>query len=153
VLIALYSIHSERQCCERLEYDLLCTWFLDLNIADPAFNPTTFSKNRERLLGHDAVRKFFVAVRDEAKRRRLLSVDHVTVDGTLLEAWALLKRFTPKEQPDRPEGDPPGGTVTGAATQRWTFTATSGATRCISPRPIPRRGWRRRARAKRRRCA
>src|SRR5947209_20261331 len=68
VLIALYSIRSERQFCERLQYDLLFKWFLDLNISDPAFNPSTFSKNRDRLLAHNAVRKFFVAVRDEAQR-------------------------------------------------------------------------------------
>jgi transposase len=100
VLIALYSMRSERQFCERLQYDLLFKWFLDLNIADPAFDASTFSKNRERLLEHDAVRQFFVAVRDEAKRRRLLSADHFTVDGTLLEAWASLKSFKPKDQPD-----------------------------------------------------
>jgi len=107
ILIALYSIRSERQFCERLQYDLLVKWFLDLNIADGAFTPSTFSKNRERLLAHDAVRKFFVAVRDEAKRRRLLSSDHFTVDGTLLEAWASLKSFTPKAQPERTDEDPP----------------------------------------------
>jgi transposase len=100
VLIALYSLRSERQFCERLQYDLLFKWFLDLNITDAAFNPSTFSKNRERLLAHAAVRKFFVAVRDEAKRRHLLSADHFTVDGTLLEAWASLKSFKPKEAPD-----------------------------------------------------
>ena len=108
VLIALYSIRSERQFCERLQYDLLFKWFLDLNITDPAFNPSTFSKNRERLLEHDAVRKFFVAVRDEAKRRRLLSADHFTVDGTLLEAWASLKSFKPKDPPPSTENEPPG---------------------------------------------
>jgi transposase len=107
VLIALYSIRSERQFCERLQYDLLFKWFLDLNIADPAFNPSTFSKNRERLLEHDAVRRFFVAVREEARRRQLLSSDHFTVDGTLLEAWASLKSFKPKARPDPGDGDPP----------------------------------------------
>lgn len=98
VLIALYSIRSERQFCERLQYDLLFKWFLNLNIADPAFNPSTFSKNRERLLEHEAVRCFFIAVREEARRRHLLSSDHFTVDGTLLEAWASLKSFKPREQ-------------------------------------------------------
>jgi transposase len=107
VLIALYSIRSERQFCERLQYDLLFKWFLDLNIADPAFNPSTFSKNRERLLQHDAVRKFFLAVRQEAKRRHLLSSDHFTVDGTLLEAWASLKSFKAKDQADRSDSEPP----------------------------------------------
>jgi transposase len=109
ILMALYSIRSERQLCERLQYDLLFKWFLDLNIADPAFNPSTFSKNRERLLEHEAVRKFFVAVRDEAKRRRLLSADHFTVDGTLLEAWASLKSFTPKATSDSTDGEPSAG--------------------------------------------
>jgi transposase len=104
VLIALYSIRSERQFCERLQYDLLFKWFLDLNIADHAFDPSTFSKNRERLLTHDAIRQFFAAVLAEAKRRRLLSSDHFTVDGTLLEAWASLKSFKPKvtEADDHP---------------------------------------------------
>jgi transposase len=109
VLIALYSIRSERQFCERLQYDLLFKWFLDLNIAEAAFNPSTFSKNRDRLLEHEAVAKFFVAVRDEAKRRRLLSADHFTVDGTLLEAWASFKSFKPKDQPDRGDDEPPAG--------------------------------------------
>jgi transposase len=109
VLIALYSIRSERQFCERLQYDVLFKWFLDLNITDPAFNPSTFSKNRERLLEHEAVRKFFLAVRAEAQRRRLLSADHFTVDGTLLEAWASLKSFKPKETPDGSDDEPPTG--------------------------------------------
>jgi len=102
LLIALYSIRSERQFCERLEYDLLFKWFLDLNIEDPAFDASTFSKNKERLLEHDVARQFFVAVREEARRRRLLSADHFTVDGTLLEAWASMKSVHPRE-----EGGPP----------------------------------------------
>lgn len=102
LLIALYSIRSERQFCERLEYDLLFKWFLDLNIEDPAFDASTFSKNKERLLEHDVARRFFVAVRGEAGRRRLLSADHFTVDGTLLEAWASMKSVQPREG-----GDPP----------------------------------------------
>jgi transposase len=102
LLIALYSIRSERQFCERLEYDLLFKWFLDLNIEDPAFDASTFSKNKERLLEHDVARRFFVAVREEARRQQLLSADHFTVDGTLLEAWASLKSVRPRE-----DGDPP----------------------------------------------
>jgi transposase len=97
LLIALYSIRSERQFCERLQYDLLFKWFLDLNIADPAWDASTFSKNRQRLLDQDVARRFFAAVLAEAKRRRLLSADHFTVDGTLLEAWASLKSFVPKD--------------------------------------------------------
>ncbi|HEX3900348.1 MAG TPA: IS5 family transposase [Mycobacteriales bacterium] len=97
LLIALYSIRSERQFCERLQYDLLFKWFLDLNIADPAWDASTFSKNRQRLLDQEVARRFFAAVLAEAKKRRLLSADHFTVDGTLLEAWASLKSFVPKD--------------------------------------------------------
>ena len=91
LLIALYSIRSERQFCERLRYDLLFKWFLDLNISDEPFNATTFSKNRARLLAASVARACFAEVVAEARRRRLLSADHFTVDGTLLEAWASLK--------------------------------------------------------------
>ena len=102
LLIALYSIRSERQFCERLRYDLLFKWFLDLNIADPGFDASTFSKNRERLLDHDVARAFFSEVVAEAKRRRLLSAEHFTVDGTLLEVWASLKSYRPRDEQDRP---------------------------------------------------
>ena len=100
LLIALYSVRSERQFCERLRYDLLFKWFLDLNITDPAFDASTFSKNKERLLEHDVAREFLVVVLEEARRRRLLSEDHFTVDGTLLESWASLKSFRPKDGGD-----------------------------------------------------
>lgn len=98
LLMALYSIRSERQFCERLNYDLLFKWFLDLNIIDPAFNASTFSKNRERLMKHEVARRFFAAVRGEAERRQLLSDEHFTVDGTLLEAWASFKSIRPREE-------------------------------------------------------
>lgn len=97
LLIALYSVRSERQFCERLKYDLLFKWFLDMNIIDPAFDASTFSKNKERLLKHEVAREFLGAVIGEARRRKLLSEDHFTVDGTLLEAWASLKSFRPKD--------------------------------------------------------
>jgi len=97
LLIALYSIHSERQFCERLQYDLLFKWFLGLNIMDPAFDASTFSKNKQRLLDHRVAHEFLGAVVAEARRRKLLSEDHFTVDGTLLESWASLKSFRPKE--------------------------------------------------------
>jgi len=103
LLIALYSVRSERQFCERLQYDLLFKWFLDLNIMDATFDASTFSKNKERLLEHEVARGFLVAVLAEARRRKLLSEDHFTVDGTLLEAWASLKSFRPKSG-----GEPPG---------------------------------------------
>ena len=102
LLMALFSIRSERQLCERVQYDLLFKWFLDMNIDDPTWDPTTFSKNRERLLEHEVGRRFFDAIREEAKRRHLLSRDHFTVDGTLLEAKAALKSLRPKDKSDDP---------------------------------------------------
>ena len=100
LLIALYSVRSERQFCERLQYDLLFKWFLDLNIIDPAFDASSFSKNKERLLEHEVAREFLTVVLAEARRRQLLSEDHFTVDGTLLESWASLKSFHPKDGGD-----------------------------------------------------
>ncbi len=97
VLMALYSIRSERAFCERLNYDLLFKWFLDLPIDARAFDPTTFTKNRERLLDHEIADRFFALVVAEAKLRRYLSSEHFSVDGTLLEAWASHKTFKPKD--------------------------------------------------------
>jgi transposase len=105
LLIALYSVRSERQFCERLEYDLLFKWFLDQNIDTPAFDASTFSKNRQRLLDNDVAQQFFAAVLEEARRRELLSEEHFTVDGTLLEAWASMKSVQPKDK----EAGPPNG--------------------------------------------
>jgi transposase len=96
LLMAFYSIRSERQFCERLQYDLLFKWFLDLNIEDVGFDFTSFNKNRERLLKHDVGRRFFEAVLIQARQMRLLSSEHFTVDGTLLESWASLKSFQPR---------------------------------------------------------
>jgi transposase len=96
VLMALYSIRSERAFCERLNYDLLFKWFLDLRIDQPAFDATTFTKNRKRLLDHEVADEFFAAVVRQAKLRRYVSSDHFSVDGTLLEAWASHKSFKPK---------------------------------------------------------
>ena len=103
LLIALYSIRSERQFCERLQYDLLFKWFLDLNIMDPAFDASSFSKNKARLLEHQVAREFLTAVVAEARRRKLLSEDHFTVDSTLLEAWASLKSIHPKDGGETPK--------------------------------------------------
>lgn len=97
VLMAMYSMRSERAFCERLNYDLLFKWFLDLPIDAAAFDATTFSKNRERLLGHEIADRFFAAVVAQAKLRRYVSSDHFSVDGTLLEAWASHKSFKPKD--------------------------------------------------------
>jgi len=103
LLIALYSIRSERQFCDRLQYDLMFKWFLDLNIMDTAFDASSFSKNKARLLEHQVAREFLTAVVSEARRRHLLSEDHFTVDGTLLEAWASLKSLRPKDGGETPK--------------------------------------------------
>jgi transposase len=107
VLMALYSIRSERAFCERLNYDLLFKWFLDLPIDARAFDATTFSKNRDRLLSAEIADRFFAAVVAQAKLRRYTSSEHFSVDGTLLEAWASHKSFKPKD------GSGPGAPVSG----------------------------------------
>jgi transposase len=109
VLMALYSIRSERAFCERLNYDLLFKWFLDLRIDEAAFDATTFSKNRQRLLDHEAADRFFARVVAQARLRRYLSSDHFSVDGTLLEAWASHKSFKPKDPPVKDQPGPPAG--------------------------------------------
>ena len=113
VLMAMYSIRSERAFCERLNYDLLFKWFLDLRIDEAAFDASTFSKNRQRLLNAEVADQFFAAVVRQAKLRRYISSDHFSVDGTLLEAWASHKSFKPKDQP--PSEPPSGGRNTGVA--------------------------------------
>jgi transposase len=102
LLMAFFSVPSARRFCEQLEYNLLFKWFLDLNVDDPAFDASTFSKNQERLLQHDVARQFLAAVTAEAGRRQLLSSDHFTVDGTLLQAWASLKSVHPRDDDSPP---------------------------------------------------
>jgi transposase len=97
VLMAMYSMRSERAFCERLNYDMLFKWFLDLPIDAASFDASTFSKNRQRLLDADVADEFFAAVVHQAKLRRYISSDHFSVDGTLLEAWASHKSFKPKD--------------------------------------------------------
>jgi Transposase domain (DUF772) len=109
LLIALYSVRSERQFCERLQYDLLFRFCLDLGLDEDAFDASSFAKNKTRLLEADVARLFFEGVVQQAKAGRLLSADHFTVDGTLLEAWASLKSFRPKDEQSgnrRPPDDP-----------------------------------------------
>lgn len=109
LLIALFSVRSERQFCEQLGYNLLYRWFLDMELMDNPFDPTVFTKNRERLLNHEVGRRFFDAIVRRARQADLMSDDHFTVDGSLIEAWASLKSFRPKgeDSSDRPtDGDP-----------------------------------------------
>ena len=104
--MAMCSVRSERAFCERLNYDLLFKWFLDLRIDQPGFDGTKFTKNRKRLLDHAVADEFFAAVVRQAKLRRYTSSEHFSVDGTLLKAWASHKSFKPK---DGPPSDPPAG--------------------------------------------
>lgn len=105
LLVALYTIRSERQLCERLHYDLLFKWFLDFNIDDEIFDPSTFSKNRDRLLDAGVTSELFNRVVNQARAARLLSEDHFSVDGTLLDAWASQKSVRPKDEPDNEHPD------------------------------------------------
>jgi transposase len=97
LLMALFSVRSERLFCEQLGYNLLFRWFLDMNLTEEAFDPTTFTKNRERLMNHDVARQFFAAVVEKAKGAGLMSSEHFSVDGTLIEPWASLKSFRRKD--------------------------------------------------------
>lgn len=99
LLQVLYSIRSERLLMEQLEYNLLFRWFVGLNMDEAVWVPTVFSKNRERLLRGDIAQEFFAAVVAQAREQGLLSDEHFTVDGTLLEAWASMKSFQKKEDP------------------------------------------------------
>jgi transposase len=101
LLQALYTIRSERQLMEQLDYNLLFRWFVGLGIDDAVWSPTTFTKNRDRLLDGDIAQAFFAAVLQHARTAALLSDEHFTVDGTLLEAWASHKSFRPRD------GEPP----------------------------------------------
>lgn len=97
LLQAFYSIRSERQLMERLEFDLLFRWFVGLGVDAPVWDHSTFSKNRDRLLEGDIAAKFLAAVLAQPRVKRLLSSEHFSVDGTLIEAWASMKSFKAKD--------------------------------------------------------
>lgn len=138
LLQLFYSIRSERQLMERLDFDLLFRWFVGLGIDDPVWDATVFSKNRDRLLNTEIAPQFLSALLSLPRVRKLLSREHfagaalrVTVDGTLLKAWALMKSFRPKDGSSSPSPWPP---------------TTSSVRQSSSPRqldiPVPRRGSR-----------
>lgn len=105
LLQAFYSIRSERQLVERIDFDLLFRWFVGLGVDDPVWDATTFTKNRDRLLAGEVASRFLAIVLTQPKVRALLSTEHFSVDGTLLEAWASTKSFRPKDG----SGPPPDG--------------------------------------------
>jgi transposase len=111
LLQVLYTVRSERQLMEQLDYNLLFRWFVGLNMDDAVWDPTVFTKNRQRLLDGDVAMAVLERVVEQARRRGLLSGEHFTVDGTLLEAWAGLKSFKRKGEAPRPPDDPGNPTV------------------------------------------
>jgi transposase len=104
VLMALFSVRSENLFVEQLHYNLLYRWFLDMDLAEPVFDNSTFSKNQQRLMEHEAAKMFFGQVVQLAQEQGWVSDEHFSVDGTLIESWASMKSFVPKDQP-RPGGD------------------------------------------------
>ncbi len=108
LLQVLYTIRSERMLMEQLDYNLLFRWFVGLEMDDRVWAPTVFTKNRDRLLRGEIAEAFFEAVLGQAKERRLLSSEHFTVDGTLIEAWASQKSFVAKGEEPRDDDDDPG---------------------------------------------
>jgi transposase len=109
LLQAFYSIRSERQLMERLEFDLLFRWFVGLGVDEPAWDHSTFSKNRDRLLAGEIAAQFLAAVLAQPRVSRLLSTEHFSVDGTLIEAWASMKSFKRTSGGDRNGDDGEGG--------------------------------------------
>ena len=110
LLMALYTVRSERMFCEQLDYNLLFRWFLDMNMDEASFVATVFTKNRERLMKHEVASQFFGIIVEQGRAAGLMSDEHFTVDGTLIEAWASLKSFQRKDQKpgDKPPPDDPG---------------------------------------------
>ena len=111
LLQMLYSVRSERLLMEEIDYSILFRWFVGLNLDEKAWDATTFTKNRDRLLEAAAAKEFLAQVVERAGAAGLVSDEHFTVDGTLLDAWASLKSFQPKDKPGAPPDDPGNPTV------------------------------------------
>jgi transposase len=126
LLQVLYTVRSERLLMEQLDYNLLFRWFVGFNMDDEVWVPTVFSKNRDRLIGGDIARAFFDAVLQQARQAELLSDEHFSVDGTLIEAWASQKSFVRKDQTQEgPKDDPKNPTVDFHGEQRSNQTHES----------------------------
>jgi transposase len=134
LLQAFYSVRSEQQLVEQLDYNLLFRWFVGLSLDAEVWDETVFTKNRDRLIEGDIARKFMAAVLSQEAVKALLSGDHFSVDGTLIEAWASMKSFRPKDG----SGEPPAPGRNSLPLRKQgasaTFTARSAATR-RTPRP------------------
>ena len=97
LLMAFFSVRSERMLCEQIGYNMLFRWFLDMDLTEAAFDATTFTKNRDRLLEHDVAGEFFRAIVEHSRSQGWLSSEHFSADGTLIESWASMKSFRPKD--------------------------------------------------------
>jgi len=104
IVQALYGIRSERLLCEQLGYNMLFRWFVGLGMEDGAWDHSTYTQNRDRLIDHDAIRTLFGKVMQQAEEANLLSSEHFSVDGTLIRAWASIKSFVPKDGPPPDKG-------------------------------------------------
>ena len=107
----LYSVRSERLLMEEIDYSVLFRWFVGMNLDEPVWDVTVFTKNRDRLLDGDVARDFLCEVVNQAREKNLTSDEHFTVDGTLIEAWASLKSFQRKDQKNPPPDDPGNPTI------------------------------------------
>jgi transposase len=144
LLQVLYTVRSERQLMEQLDYNLLFRWFVGLSMDEPVWDVTVFTKNRERLLAGAVAQALFNAVLSQAHTHGLLSGEHFTVDGTLIEAYASAKSFQPKA-----DAEPPASRPMARATLVWTSMASGAVTPPTNRPPTPRRGCTRRARGAR----
>src|SRR5215475_1704612 len=121
----LYSVRSERLLMEEIDYSVLYRWFVGMNLDEPVWDVTVFTKNRDRLLDGDVAREFLCEVVKQAQSQGLTSDEHFTVDGTLIEAWASLKSFQPKGEKNCPPDDPGNPTVDFHGEQRSNETHES----------------------------
>jgi transposase len=135
LLQVLYTVRSERLLMEQLDYNLLFRWFVGLNMDDAVWDASTFSKNRDRLLAGDIAEGFFQGVLKQARQRGLLSDEHFTVDGTLLEAWAAQKSFQPIGKADPPSGSAASGEGESNPTVNFRGEKRSNQTHCSSTDP------------------
>ena len=140
LLQAFFGIRSEHQLMEQLNYNLLFRWFVGLSMDATVWDASTFSKNRDRLLEGDVARGFLTALVAQPRVKALMSDEHFSVDGTLIQAWASHKSFQPKADPATPD-EPPGPDTPRGATPSATGEAGRGATRRTRARPTRTRAW------------
>lgn len=145
LLQVLYSIRSERQLVEQINYNLLYRWFVGLTIDDTVWNYSTFSINRDRLLENDVITALFEEVVGLARRKKLLSDEHFSVDGTLIQAWASQKSYRRKDE----DTEPPAG---GGRNSEANFHGENAATQHMSPRRMAKPEWPRRTPVKKPGC-